>query len=102
MAAFAVSLRRGLARQWHGAPGGSEVGEESRIDYDIFDLARCDRDAEFIVFEEVAKPVAVDQIHWRCSISGSLGFRVAGEGARCDEQTFVPSTGHRSSKAYGT
>jgi hypothetical protein len=91
-----------MARQWHADISGLEVGEESGNDSDVLDLPCRGHDAEFIVFEEVAKPVAVDQIHWRCSISGSLGFRVAGEGARCDEQTFVPSTGHRSSKAYGT
>jgi hypothetical protein len=71
---------------------GLELGKEPRINRDVLNLPHVAVNAEFVLLEEVAELLAVDQIDWRGAIPGRLSLCFGREGAGGDQQTLVDAT----------
>jgi hypothetical protein len=66
-----------------------DLFEEGGDDGDVLDGAGRGLDTEVVSLEEVAEPVAVDEVDGRGAVSGCFLLRIRGERARGDQQAFV-------------
>jgi hypothetical protein len=57
----------------------SYVAEERWVDGDVFDCSGHRSDAEFVLLEKLAQPVAVDEVDRRCAVAGGFFLGVGSE-----------------------
>jgi hypothetical protein len=78
--------------------------KKGAVDGDVLDCAGRGVDAEVVGFEEVAEPVAVDEVDGRGAVPGGFFLGVGGECAGGDQQALVaaaPMAPRKSRTALG-
>jgi hypothetical protein len=70
----------------------SELVKELRVDRDVLGLADGAADTEFILLQQVAELITINEVDGRRPIAGCLALGFGREGAGCDQQTLVATT----------
>ncbi len=81
-----VQVMRECASWWRPRwlPDASHGREKGPIDDHVLDLAHRGANSQFVLLEQIAQTIAVDEIYWRCSVARGLGPGLRGEAAGGD------------------
>jgi hypothetical protein len=91
------------ARAWRSVPrrvrpGGLYSSEEGGVNGDVPDCARHCVNAEVILLQELAEPIAAYEINRRGAVACCFLFGICGEGPCGYQQALIAATGHGAAK----